>query len=125
MPAGVPPAKPVRVRERQVKDPKDATKPRRGDAAGLTGRDGAVDFVARATALGGTEPAILDQSNRFARVLGLAAISIWSDLPQPIQEQLFEGAVLAGHREERDEMLREQLAKFLHDHHKRTLGSET
>jgi hypothetical protein len=38
----------------------------------------------------------------------------------PIQEKLFEHAVVAGHRGERDESLREQLAKFLHDHHPRT-----
>jgi len=29
-----------------------------------------------------------------------------------------------GHHSERDEMLREQLAKFLHDHHRRTSGSD-
>jgi len=29
-------------------------------------------------------------------------------------------AVVIGHRGERDEALREQLAKFLHDHHART-----
>jgi len=30
-----------------------------------------------------------------------------------------------GHQSERDESLREQLAKFLHDHHKRTAPEET
>jgi hypothetical protein len=34
---------------------------------------------------------------------------------------LFERAVVLGHQTERDESLREQLAKFLHDHHERTL----
>jgi hypothetical protein len=52
--------------------------------------------------------------------MGQAVIALWSNLPQPLQEQLFERAVRLGHRGERDEMLREQLAKFLHDHHKRT-----
>jgi hypothetical protein len=33
---------------------------------------------------------------------------------------LFERAVVLGHKGERDESLREQLAKFLHDHHART-----
>jgi hypothetical protein len=33
---------------------------------------------------------------------------------------LFERAVVLGHKSERDESLREQLAKFLHDHHTRT-----
>jgi hypothetical protein len=49
---------------------------------------------------------------------------LWGELPQPIQEQLFECAVVLGHQGERDEMLREQLAKFLHDHHERTRPSE-
>jgi hypothetical protein len=34
---------------------------------------------------------------------------------------LFEHAVVLGHQGERDESLREQLAKFLHDHHSRML----
>ena len=59
----------------------------------------------------GIESALLDQSDCFAGVLGAAAISLWGDLPQPIQEQLFERAVLLGHRDERDEMLRECLGE--------------
>jgi len=110
--------------EEPVKDPNEAAKPTRGGPAALTGRDGAVDLVARAAALEASEPVVLDQTDRFSRVLGAAAISIWSDLPQPIQEQLFERAVFLGHRDERDEMLREQLAKFLHDRHKCTLDDK-
>jgi hypothetical protein len=34
---------------------------------------------------------------------------------------LFERAIVLGHKGERDESLREQLAKFLHDHHARTM----
>ena len=105
-----------------MKDPNEAAKRTRGEPAAPTGRDGAVDLVARAAALEESEPAVLDQSDRFARVIGSAAISLWGELPQPVQEQLFERAVLLGHGDERDEMLREQLAKFLHDRHKRTLG---
>ena len=52
--------------------------------------------------------------------LGKAVTHVWAELPMPIQEKLFEHAVVAGHRTERDESLREQLAKFLHDHHART-----
>jgi hypothetical protein len=37
-----------------------------------------------------------------------------------LQQTLFERAVVLGHKSERDESLREQLAKFLHDHHART-----
>jgi hypothetical protein len=108
----------------RVKYPSEAAKPTRGGPAALTGRDGVVDLVARAAALEASEPAVLDQTDRFSRMLGAAAISLWSDLPQPIQEQLFERAVFLGHRDERDEMQREQLAKFLHDRHKRTLGDK-
>jgi hypothetical protein len=112
-----------------VKDPKDAAGMMRDDPAAPTGRDGAIDFAAKAAAFETaafetSEPAVLDQSDRLSRVLGAAAISLWGDLPQSVQELLFERAVVLGHRDERDEMLREQLAKFLHDHHKRTAGSD-
>jgi hypothetical protein len=57
---------------------------------------------------------------RFANALGLAALDLWSELPQEIQHRLFEQAVARGHKSERDESLREQLAQFLHTHHERT-----
>jgi hypothetical protein len=87
----------------------------------VTGRDGAIDFAAKATSVAVSEH---EQEERFCRILGSAALALWSDLPQPVQEQLFERAVLLGHQSERDEMLREQLAKFLHDRHQRTAGHE-
>jgi glucose-6-phosphate-specific signal transduction histidine kinase len=59
---------------------------------------------------------------RFVGVMGQAAIDLWSELPQEIQQTLFERAVLLGHQTERDESLREQLAQFLHANHDRTLG---
>jgi hypothetical protein len=59
-------------------------------------------------------------SGRFFLVLGAAAADLWSKLPQEQQQALFERAVLLGHRGERDESLREQLAKFLHEHHARS-----
>jgi hypothetical protein len=65
-----------------------------------------------------------DDDERFVHVMGQAVIALWSDLPQPLQEELFERAVRLGHHTERDEMLREQLAKFLHDHHRRTSGAD-
>lgn len=61
-----------------------------------------------------------EDSGRFFHVLGAAAADLWSKLPQEQQQALFERAVLLGHQGERDESLREQLAKFLHDHHTRT-----
>jgi hypothetical protein len=101
-----------------------------GAPAAPTGRDGAIDLAVKAT--GSPEAAkfdktidkAIDETDRFARVLGAAAIALWSDLPRSLQEQLFERAVVLGHHGEQDEMLREQLAKFLHDHHKRTGGAD-
>lgn len=61
-----------------------------------------------------------EQDERFSKIIGAAAIRLWSDLPQEIQQRLFEEAVVTGHRGERDESLREELAQFLHDRHKRT-----
>lgn len=60
------------------------------------------------------------RSDRYLLVLGAAAAELWSHLPQELQHTLFERAVVLGHKSERDESLREQLAKFLHDHHERT-----
>ena len=58
--------------------------------------------------------------NRYFLVLGAAAAELWSSLPHELQHTLFERAVVLGHKSERDESLREQLAKFLHDHRART-----
>jgi hypothetical protein len=66
-------------------------------------------------------PPSADQNTaRYLLVLGAAAADLWSDLPPELQHTMFERAVLLGHLSERDESLREQLAKFLHDHHQRT-----
>jgi hypothetical protein len=62
----------------------------------------------------------MDEEARFAPLLGRAAVHIWAELPREVQERLFEHAVVIGHKVEADESLREQLAKFLHDRHKRT-----
>ncbi len=61
-----------------------------------------------------------ENTARYFLALGAAAADLWSDLPAELQQTLFERAVLLGHQSERDESLREQLAKFLHDHHERT-----
>jgi hypothetical protein len=64
--------------------------------------------------------AVNENSSRFLHVLGAAAAELWSELPHELQHTLFERAVVLGHNSERDESLREQLAKFLHDRHPRT-----
>jgi hypothetical protein len=72
--------------------------------------------------MGGTSENAGEDKNteRYLLVLGTAAADLWSNLPQELQQSLFERAVVLGHKSERDESLREQLAKFLHDHHTRT-----
>ena len=67
-----------------------------------------------------SDQVINDIAGRYFLVLGAAAADLWSELPQDLQQQLFERAVVLGHQGEQDESLREQLAKFLHDHHERT-----
>ena len=62
-----------------------------------------------------------DIAARYFLILGAAAADLWSELPQELQQRLFDRAVVLGHQREQDESLREQLAKFLHEHHERTL----
>jgi hypothetical protein len=66
------------------------------------------------------ETAADEDSARYFLVLGAAAADLWSELPHALQQTLFERAVVLGHKGERDESLRELLAKFLHEHHART-----
>ncbi len=85
---------------------------------GLTGRDGAIDYVGKSQVRDSAD--LRDPNDRFAAALGKAVIETWGQLTRADQERIFECAVMIGHQTERDEMLREQLAKFLHDHHERT-----
>jgi hypothetical protein len=52
---------------------------------------------------------------RFAVVLGHAALSVWGDMPRDIQEALFETAMKGRDGE------REAFARLLHERHPRTL----
>jgi hypothetical protein len=67
-----------------------------------------------------SNPVVNDIAARYFLILGTAAADLWSQLPHDLQHLLFERAIMLGHQSERDESLREQLAKFLHDHHTRT-----
>ena len=58
------------------------------------------------------DPTIRDQ---LTRALGEAVIRIWSNLPQDLQNHLFQEAVTS-----QGESIRSQLAVFLHDKHSRT-----
>ena len=51
--------------------------------------------------------------NRFASLLGLAALKVWPDLPREAQERLFAAAV-------DDSLIAKSLAEFLHDRHPKT-----
>ena len=55
-----------------------------------------------------------NSTHEFERLLGAAALALWSDLPRDVQERLFEKAV-AG-----DTIIRNHLASYLHDHHPNT-----
>jgi hypothetical protein len=107
-----------------VTEPKDTGKATLDRPAAVTGRDGAIDLAAKTNVLNSSEALTAGENERFSQVMGAAVIALWGELPQPIQEQLFDCAVVLGHQGERDEMLREQLAKFLHDHHERTRPKE-
>jgi len=57
--------------------------------------------------------------NRLTSMLGEAVKCAWGDFPQPIQELLFEGALLAPEGES-SFALRHELALLLHELHPRT-----
>jgi hypothetical protein len=57
---------------------------------------------------------MIDSSEQFSRLLGQAALTLWPDLPRDVQERIFETAVPT------DEVVRNRLAVFLHEHHPRT-----
>jgi hypothetical protein len=53
--------------------------------------------------------------DQLTRALGEAVIRIWSNLPQEVQDHLFQEAVAS-----QGETIRSQLAVFLHDRHQQT-----
>jgi hypothetical protein len=60
-----------------------------------------------------------DQSDEvFHSALGMAAVKLWSHLPQPLQQEMFDAAVSF-----RGEAIRQPLAVFLHERHTRTTDS--
>jgi hypothetical protein len=59
--------------------------------------------------------AIGESNERFHIALGMAAAKLWSNLPQPLQQELFDAAVSF-----RGGALRQPLAVFLHERHERT-----
>ncbi len=55
-----------------------------------------------------------DSFEQFCMLLGQAALTLWPDLPRDVQERLFETAVAT------DDVVRNNLAVFLHERHPRT-----
>ena len=55
-----------------------------------------------------------NSTHEFERLLGKAALALWSGFPRDVQESLFEKAV-AG-----DVIVGKHLASYLHDYHPRT-----
>ena len=57
-----------------------------------------------------------DESGELFHIaLGMAAVKLWSNLPQPLQQELFDAAISF-----RGEAIRQPLAVFLHERHTRT-----
>jgi hypothetical protein len=55
-----------------------------------------------------------NSTHEFERLLGKSALALWPDLPRAVQENLFETAVGD------DDIVRNHLATYLHDHHPKT-----
>ncbi|MDB5641695.1 MAG: hypothetical protein JWN07_1012 [Hyphomicrobiales bacterium] len=56
------------------------------------------------------------EEQEILRCLGAAVIARWADLPREIQRSLYDAAVAVGRPG------REDIAVFLHDHHRDTAG---
>ena len=64
-----------------------------------------------------TDPTPSVTANQLTRALGEAVVRIWSNLPQEVQNRLFQEAVTS-----HGETIRLPLAAFLHDKNPRTSG---
>jgi hypothetical protein len=67
------------------------------------------------TAYRNKEERMSESLREFERLLGHAALRLWSELPREVQEKLFETAVPL------DPVIRNRLAIFLHTRHPRTV----
>jgi hypothetical protein len=62
-----------------------------------------------------TTPRSVAITDQLTRALGEAVTRIWSNLPQDVQDRIFQEAVAS-----QGESIRSRLAVFLHDKHERT-----
>ena len=72
--------------------------------------------IAGVVEMSSTDPTSRVITDQLTRALGEAVIRVWSNLPQKVQNQLFQEAVAS-----QGDAIRSQLAVFLHDKHSRTL----
>jgi hypothetical protein len=71
---------------------------------------------------GDDERVVLSQAEqRILQCLGAAVIAQWAELPTDVKKALFEHAVSSGDPRHSVD-LREQIARFLHNHKNETLG---
>jgi hypothetical protein len=91
----------------------------------VTGRHGAIDFVANVDWLNGTPPRtdatsphqhMNETAEELYRTFGQAVANVWSNLPSGAQHELSESAASSG-----GEVLRQRLATFLHAQYSRTV----
>ena len=91
-----------------------ASNPLAGALANWESEGGAL--LGPASELRRDKPAPLSEGEeRILQCLGAAVLLQWNDLPTPIQRQLFEHAVSMGEAGQ-TAMLKEQIARFLHQH---------
>jgi hypothetical protein len=81
--------------------------------------DNALTRVLASWGLGGDKPGPIhpNEEDGILRCLGAAVIARWADLPRDVQRSLFEAAATAGKVE------REEIAVFLHTHHRDRFGN--
>ena len=60
---------------------------------------------------------LADKEEQVLRCLGAAVIAQWDDLPTDVQRKLFQRAT-SGNASHKTIQLKEQIARFLHDHKK-------
>jgi hypothetical protein len=66
---------------------------------------------------------LFNDERAFKEALGSEVVGLWAELPEVIQQKLFERAVIAGHHSERDESFQQELARYLHEANARTAHS--
>ena len=64
-----------------------------------------------------------EDNERFGKLLGAAVVELWSSFPQEVQQAIFDAAASAGSHQLPPDIIREELAIFLHERHPRTAAA--